>query len=162
MTFFIIYTTAIVLCWSVGKILEVIVCGHLSDSEVHASFCKDSDNGDIYVSILSIIAPILGTTTSAQLVKVQPPPPTPLTSPATVTATVDERVIVLCIESGGTVQWYGPDGGVVPSSGDVRQTDVSNRRSLLFASYQSSQGGQYQCRTSKDCTNSTLYVTLGE
>ena len=90
-----------------------------------------------------IIGPILGTTTSAQLGKLQPPPFTLLTNPATVTATVNKRVIVFCSEPGGTVQWYGPDGGVVPSSGDVRQFDVSNGRSLSFASYQSSQGGQY-------------------
>ena len=60
------------------------------------------------------------------------------------------------------MQWYGPDGGVVPSSGDVRQVGTSSGRFLWFTSYQSSQGGQYQCRTSKDGTKSTLYVTLGE
>ena len=103
-----------------------------------------------------------GTTASAQLGKLLPPPSGTLTSPATVTATVDRRVIVVCNEPGGTVQWYGPDGGVVPSSGDVRQAGTSSARQLVFASYQSSQGGQYQCRTSKGGTNSTLYVTFGE
>ena len=68
-----------------------------------------------------------------------------------------------CSEAGGIVQWYDPDGVRVPSSGDVRQYDVGNGRYLLFASYQSSQGGQYQCRTSKNgATNSTLHVTFGE
>ena len=69
---------------------------------------------------------------------------------------------MFCSEPGGTVQWYGPDGEVVPSSGDVRQVGTSNGRQLVFTSYQSSQGGQYQCGTSKDGTNSTLYVTFGE
>ena len=91
-----------------------------------------------------------------------PAPFTILTSPATVTAIVDKRAVVLCSEPDGTVRWYGPDGGVVPSSGDVRQWGTSSVRQLVFTSYQSSQGGQYQCRTSKDGTTSTLYVTLGE
>ena len=69
---------------------------------------------------------------------------------------------MFCSEPGGTVQWYAPDGEVVPSSGDVRQKDVRNGKTLLFDSYQSSQGGQYQCRTSKDATNNTLYMTFGE
>ena len=69
---------------------------------------------------------------------------------------------MLCSEPSGTVQWYGPDGGVVPSGGDVRQAGTSNVKQLIFTSYQSSQGGQYQCRTSKDGTNSTVYVTFGE
>ena len=69
---------------------------------------------------------------------------------------------MVCSEPGGTVQWYGPDGDVVPSSGDVRQYDVRYGRNLVFASYQSSQGGQYQCRTNKDGTNRTLYLTFGE
>ena len=103
-----------------------------------------------------------GATTSAQLGRSLPPPFTSLTSPATVTAIVDKRAAVVCSEPGGTVQWYGPDGGVVPSSGDVRQAGITSLRQLVFASYQPSQGGQYQCRTSKDGTNSTLYVTFGE
>ena len=106
--------------------------------------------------------PFLGTTTSAQLGRSQPPPFTLLTSPATVTVIVGKRAVVYCGEPGGTVQWYGPDGGVVPSSGDVRQVGTSSSRLLVFTSYQSSQGGQYQCRTSKDGTNSILYVTFGE
>ena len=103
-----------------------------------------------------------GTTTSAQLGKFQPAPLTLLTSPATVTSNVDKTAIVFCSESCGIVQWYGPDGGVVPSRGNVRQSGTSSSRQLVFASYQSSQGGQYQCRTSKDGTTSTLYVTFGE
>ena len=103
-----------------------------------------------------------GTTTSAQLGKLQPAPSGTLTSPATVTAIVDQSAIVVCSESGGTAQWYGPDGGVVPSSGDVRQAGPISARQLSFTSYQSSQGGQYQCRTSKDDTTNTLYVTFGE
>ena len=103
-----------------------------------------------------------GTTTSARIGKSQPAPPTLLTSPATVTAIVGKAVIVFCHEPGGTVQWYGPDGGVVPSSGDVRQEEPSSGRQLLFTSYQPSQGGQYQCKTSKDGTTSTLYVIFGE
>ena len=109
-----------------------------------------------------MIETILGATTSTQLLRIQPGPPTSLTSPATVNATVDERAIVFCHEPGGTVQWYGPDGELVPSSGDVKQTDVSNGRNLVFTSYQSSEGGRYQCRTSKGGTTSTLYVTFGE
>ena len=106
--------------------------------------------------------PFLGTTASAQLGKVQPPPYTLLTSPATVTATVNKSATVFCSERGGTVQWYGPDGVVVPSSGDVRQIGIISTRQILFTSYQSSQGGEYQCRTSKDGTNGILYVTFGE
>ena len=131
---------------------------------MYLSFCNDSNSGGKCVHYFQLL-PLnrsKGTTTSAQLGKLQPPPYKPLTSPATVTAIVDKRAAVICVEPGGTVQWYGPDGGVVPSSGDVKQVGTSNSRQLVFASYQSSQGGQYQCRTNKDGVNSTLYVTLGE
>ena len=100
--------------------------------------------------------PFPGTTTTAQLGKVQPAPFTLMTSPATVTATVNRSATVFCSEPGGTVQWYGPDGVV------VRQIGTSSARQILFTSYQSSQGGEYQCRTSKDGTNNILYVTFGE
>ena len=69
---------------------------------------------------------------------------------------------MVCHEPGGTVQWYGPDGGVVPSDGDVKQAGPSSVRQLIFSSYKLSRGGQYQCRTSENGTNSTLYVTFGE
>ena len=131
---------------------------------MYLSFCNDSNSGGRCVHYFQLL-PLnrsKGTTTSAQLGRIQPAPFTILTSPATVTAIVDQSAIVFCTEPGGTVQWYGPDGGVVPSSGDVRQAGTSSLRQLLFTSYQSSQGGQYQCRTSKDGTTSTLYVTFGE
>ena len=69
---------------------------------------------------------------------------------------------MFCSEQGGTIEWYGPDGVVVPLSGNVTQIGTGSVRQLVFTSYQSSQGGQYQCRTSKDGTNGTLYVTFGE
>ena len=131
---------------------------------MYLSFCNDSNSGCSCVHYFQLL-PLnrsKGTTASAQIGKLQPAPSTSLTSPATVTAIVDQSAIVVCHEPGGTVQWYGPDGGVVPSSGDVRQAGTTSLRQLVFTSYQPSQGGQYQCRTSKDGTTSTLYVTLGE
>ena len=131
---------------------------------MYLSFCNDSNSGGRCVHYFQLL-PLnrsKGTTTSAQLGRIQPAPFTSLTSPATVTAIVDQIAIVFCSEPGGTVRWYGPDGGVLPSSGDVRQAGPSSARQLWFTSYQSSQGGQYQCRTSKDGTTSTLYVTFGE
>ena len=131
---------------------------------MYLSFCNDSNNGGRCIHYFQLL-PLnrsKGTTTSAQLGKLQPPPSSTLTSPATVTAIVDKRAAVFCSEPGGTVQWYGPNGGVVPSSGDVKQAGTSSARQLVFTSYQPPQGGEYQCRTSKDGTNSILYVTFGE
>ena len=122
MTFFIIYTATIVLWWSVGKTFEILTCVYLSTfNEVYLSFRNDSNKRCIHHYQVLSLNPFLGTTTSAQLGKLQPPPSTFLTSPATVTVIVDQSAIVSCSESGGTVRWYGPDGGVVPSGGDVRQ-----------------------------------------
>ena len=71
---------------------------------------------------------------------------------------------MICSEPGGIAQWYGPEGNHVPEQGgrDVRQAGPSSVRQLRLANYQPYQGGQYQCRTHINGTNSTLYVTLGE
>ena len=71
---------------------------------------------------------------------------------------------MICSEPGGITQWYGPEGIHVPvqEGRGVRQAGRSSARLLVFVKYQPYQGGQYQCRTSINGTNSTLYVTFGE
>ena len=89
-------------------------------------------------------------------------PTTPLTSPATITVDVGSNVAVACTEPGGTAQWYGPDGEpVVPGDG-VQVVGNTNLQILTFTSYQSSQGGRYECRSSKDGTKNTQIVRFGE
>jgi hypothetical protein len=81
-----------------------------------------------------------------------------LESPATITVDVGSRVAVSCSEPGGTVQWYGPDGEpVVPGDG-VQVRGTTNLQILTFTSYQLSQGGRYECRSSKDGTKNTQIV----
>ena len=89
-------------------------------------------------------------------------PSTPLTSPATITVNVGSRISVLCGEPGGTVQWYGPDGEPVVDVDGVQVRGAGSFQTLTFTSYQSSQGGQYECRSSKDGTKDTQIVRFGE
>jgi hypothetical protein len=85
-------------------------------------------------------------------------PPTPLESPATITVNVGSRVAVACREQGGTVRWYGPDGEPVVEGNGVKVRGPTYQRILTFTSYQSSQGGWYECRSSKDGIKETQIV----
>ena len=85
-----------------------------------------------------------------------------LTSPATITVAVGSRVSVFCSEPHGTVQWYGPDGEPVVDGDGVQVRGSDSFQTLTFTSYQSSQGGQYECRSSKDSTKDTQIVRFGE
>ena len=89
-------------------------------------------------------------------------PSTPLESPATITVDVGSRVQVLCSEPHGTVRWYDPDGEPVVTGDGVQVKGTTSVQVLTFTSYQSSQGGQYECRSSKDGTSDTQIVRFGE
>ena len=67
-----------------------------------------------------------------------------------------------CSEPGGTVRWYGPDGEPVVTGDGFQVVGPAFQRILTFYNYQSSQGGRYECRSSKDGTNNTQIVLLGE
>ena len=69
---------------------------------------------------------------------------------------------MLCTEPGGTVQWYGPDGEPIVSGDGIQVGGTTSVQVLTFTSYQSSQGGQYECRSSKDDIKDTQIVRFGE
>ena len=89
-------------------------------------------------------------------------PSTSLESPATVTVDVGSKLAVSCSELGGTVRWYGPDGEPVVTGDGVQVRGTTSVQVLIFTSYQSSQGGQYECRSRKDGTKDTQIVRFGE
>jgi FlaG/FlaF family flagellin (archaellin) len=81
-----------------------------------------------------------------------------LESPATITVDVGSRVTVACSEQGGTVRWYGPDGEAVVEGDRVKVKGPDYLQTLTFTRYQSSQGGWYECRSSKDGIKETQIV----
>ena len=89
-------------------------------------------------------------------------PSTLLTSPATITVDAGSGISVICKEAGGTVRWYGPDGEPVETGDGVRVGGSTFQQILAFTSYQSSQGGRYECRSSKDGIKETQIVRFGE
>ena len=107
-----------------------------------------------------IVFNFLGIAHGATIRRVQPP--TLLESPATITVNVGGRVAVSCREPGGTVQWYGPDGEPVVEGDGIQLRGTTSLQILTFTSYQSSLGGQYECRSSKDGIKDTQIVRFGE
>jgi hypothetical protein len=84
--------------------------------------------------------------------------PTLLQNRTIITVDVGSRLRVTCWERGGIVRWYGPDGEPVVTGDWFIVVGPPFHQILTFTSYQSSQGGQYECRSSKDGIKETQIV----